>query len=579
MAGLGSQSEPLSASGGPLGPLARAQYGALLRLRGRIFVNSLRTASGAFEFGARTLSYLVYAAMGLGLGFGIGAGTYALVSDEQWQYLPILFWVLLLLWQVVPIMLASFQEQFNLGTLLRFPLSFGTYYALFVFFGFSDVSTVIGALCSLGIFIGVVLARPELAGWAALALGVFAAFNILLVRAVFAWIDRWLSQRRTREILAGLFLLFFLAIQVMNPAVWQGPRKGSHRQQREEIRQVMNSPQMRTAVAVQAWLPPGLAAAALREAAEDGPMQALGSLAMLGGFVLAAGAVLGFRLRGEYRGENLGEAPARGKPTAVQAKTERGTAWSATVTGPAGEANPLGAIIAKDFRSLFRTLPLLYAIGAPLLMVLVLSGSFLRGHARTPVPILVFPLCVFFAQIAFHQLFGNSLGAEGAGIQLYFLSPTPIRTVLLGKNLLHAALWSVSLVIAGFLATMRLGPPPPMLLADTAAWLLFVLPCNMAWGNVFSLMMPYRIHPGRLSRQGRSQASVFLSLFLEAALLGVGVLVYQLGVVAGIAWLPIPVFLALAGTAAVVWLRILAFAGQTAENRRDQLIATLMKTE
>ena len=35
--------------------------------------------------------------------------------------------------------------------------------------------------------------------------GSFAVFNILLVRAVFAWIDRWLAQRRTREILTRFF--------------------------------------------------------------------------------------------------------------------------------------------------------------------------------------------------------------------------------------------------------------------------------------------------------------------------------------------------------------------------------------
>ena len=57
--------------------------------------------------------------------------------------------------------------------------------------------------------IGVTMARPDLFVWTALALAGFAAFNILLVRAVFAWIDRWLAQRKTREILGALFMVLF----------------------------------------------------------------------------------------------------------------------------------------------------------------------------------------------------------------------------------------------------------------------------------------------------------------------------------------------------------------------------------
>jgi len=38
----------LPLDGGLFGPLARTQYGALLRLRWHIFVNSLRSKMGAF---------------------------------------------------------------------------------------------------------------------------------------------------------------------------------------------------------------------------------------------------------------------------------------------------------------------------------------------------------------------------------------------------------------------------------------------------------------------------------------------------------------------------------------------------
>ena len=588
MAGVNDPKGMLPAAGSLLGPLARAQYAALARLRWHIFVNSLRSKIGAFEFGARVVSYLVYGLMGLGLGLGAGATAYALAAGQKWQYFPIVFWFLFFLWQVVPIMLASFQEQFDLGTLLRFPVSFSSYYLLYVVFGLSDVSTVIGVLCCFGIWAGVILARPDLFAWTALALLVFAAFNVLLVRAIFSWIDRWLSQRRTREILAALFMVFFLSFQLLNPAVWQhGHHSAASRmQRRQDIQNFLNQPWVKTANAVQKELPPGLVAMQLRQAAEQKSVPATGSLAILALFTVLAGSVLGWRLRSEYSGENLDSAPARSRGGTKGARTiagrqrlvRRDAEWSSSAE-LSGAAGPIMAIVAKEFRSLLRTLPLLYAVGAPLVMVLIISGSFLRGGQRPHVSVFAFPLCVFFAQLGFHRLLSNNLGVEGAGIQLYFLSPTPMRSVLLAKNLFHSVIYVITLVIAGFLAALRLGQPTALMAAVTAAWLLFVLPCNLAVGNLFSLTMPYQINPGRISRQRTSQASGYLTMLIEAGLMAVGVVVYLACSMGGVPWLAIPMFLALTGIAVFVWLRILANADNLAAEHKDQLILTLMKAE
>jgi ABC-2 type transport system permease protein len=571
----------LATGGGLLSPLARAQYAALARLRWRVFVNGLRSKLGAFELGARAVAYVLYGMMGLGLGAGAGAIAYSLADSQDWQYSPIVFWVVFLIWQVVPIMLASFQEQFDLSSLLRFPVGFRSFFLLYVVFGLSDLSTIIGGLCCLGILVGVTAARPDLFVWTALILVIFAAFNILMVRAVFAWIDRWLSQRKTREILGAIFMVLILSMQLMNPAVWQHGHRASGKRQQQQIQQMLASPWVKTANHVQEWLPPGLAGVALRQAANQQPAPALGSLGVLGLFVLAAGSVLGLRLRAEFRGENLGAAPALKKTATGSAKAVPVREKAAEREGDwrFGGSGPIAAIIEKEIRSLLRTLPLLYAVGAPLVLVLVISGSFIRGASRGPAPLVAFPLCVFFAQIGFRMLFSNNLGTEGPGIQLYFLSPTPVRTVLLAKNLLHSAVFAVTLVIAGLLATLRLGEPSAVVVAATIAWLLFVLPCNLAVGNIFSLTMPYRINPGRISRQRGSQASTLLSLLLQVGVLAVGALVFELCSIGGMMWLTVPIFLALTVVAVFVWLRILGNSDDIASQHKDLLIATLMKAD
>jgi len=580
--GINIPAQSLATSGGVFSPLARAQYSALANLRWRVFVNGLRSRRSAFELGARTVSFVAYSVMGLGVGAGMGGLAYAFVSRQRWQYLPIVFWVVCLIWQLVPIMLASFQEQFDLGSLLRFPVGFRPFFLLYVVFGLSDVSTILGGLCCLGVFTGITVARPDLFAWTALILATFAVFNILLVRAVFAWIDRWLSQRRTREILAAFFMVLVLSMQLFNPAIWQHrqPGPGSRGKQRQQIQQLLAEPWVQTLNQVQSWLPPGLAAVALRQSAESQPPLALQAVGVLGCFVVGAGAVLTLRLRAEYRGENLGAAPARRKVVSVPARPPVAQEQALERAGKVSASGPIAAIVEKEIRSLLRTLPLLYSVGAPLLMVLVISGSFLRGGGtNVHPPLLAFPLCVFFAQIGFIQLFSNNLGTEGPGIQLYFLSPTPIHTVLLAKNLFHSAVFAVSMTIAGLLATSRLGQPDGVTVGITVAWLLFVLPVNMAVGDILSLTMPYRVNPGRISRQRGSQASAWLSLLAQAGTLGVGAAVFELCSLGGILWLAVPAFLILALAAWLVWLRILRNSDGIASRHKDHLIATLMKVE
>jgi ABC-2 type transport system permease protein len=558
------------AGGGLLSAQARAQYAALAGLRWQMLKNGMRSNLGVFELGARSIAFVLYAAMGLGLGMGAGAAAYLLAFREMWKYFPLLFWMVFLLWQVVPVMLASFQDQFDLGSLLRFPVGFGPFYLLYIVFGLADISTILGGLCCFGIWAGITMARPELFAWTALGLGVFAAFNILLVRAVFAWIDRWLAQRKTREILGAVFVVLMLSLQLLNPALHQKRHQGPmSRQERDENdRRVRDRivHRLNTAYAVQQWLPPGLSARALRQAAEQQPAPALGSLGILGLYALAAGGMLAGRLKAEYRGENLGTAPSWKK-----AAQRREGAWLLDGSGP------IAAVMEKELRSLLRTLPLLYAIGAPLLLVLVFSGAFLNAGPRGHMFRLALPVCMIYAQLGFTRVFYNNLGTEGAGIQVYFLSPTPFRTVLLAKNLFHSVLFGLAILMAGILSMLRLGRPEGVVVAATAAWLLFALPCNLAVGNVFSLIMPYRVNPGRITRQGGSQANALSSLAVQVLVLGVGAAVFGLCLLFDSLWAAVPVFLVLAGGAVFAWMRVLRNTDEMANQRKDALIATLMK--
>ncbi len=475
MAGV-AESVPAPVGTGMFSTLARKQYAALARMRWNMFRNGVHSRKGAMELGARVGMTLLYVVMGFGMAFGLGAAAYQITSSGNWKFVPVLFWIVCFLWQIVPISMVSFQQQFDPGGLLRFPVSFGGYYLLHLIFGLVDASTIMGSFCCTGLLIGVSVVRPDLFGWMALALIFFAMFNVFLVRAIFAWIDRWLAQRRTREILTAVFFAGLLSMQLFNPALgmvkYQNPNSAAAKAVSEH-RAVTLGPWINRVVEVQRWLPPGLAGEMLEEAQADKPAQSLASLAVLGIFVLGTGGVLAARLRSEYRGESLGEAPAR-----KEAQRRRGE-WLIDGSGP------LAAVMEKELRTLMRAMPFLYSLGAPLLMVVVFASMFRNHHSSTQFP---FALLLFLAYglVGFTQLLYNNLGGEGAGIQILFLSPTPIRTVILAKNLFHAGLFAVEAVIICAISAWRIGLPKPVALAAILCWLLFAMPAHLAAGDLFS---------------------------------------------------------------------------------------------
>lgn len=554
---------------GLLGAPARRQYAAMAAMRWRMFINGLHSIHGILDLGATGIAWTFYAVIGLGAGLGLGAGAYSIAQHAHWQFLPSLFWSACFLWWMVPAVAASYQEHSDLGILLRFPVRFGSYFTLYLISGIMDASTIVGSLCCLGIWLGIMLARPQSAVPLAFVIALFAAFNILLVRALFAWIDRWLAQRRSREILGAAFMVLILSAQLFNPALYNHrdnqPLNRAQRHQQELEEQARYAPMLKIADSVQQWLPAGSAARATQDVAQGQLPQTTAWMGLLAMWTLAVAGALGVRLRAEFRGENLGWAPAQIQPAAPQ------RVWTL------GGSGVCTAVLEKEVHSLRRTPPLLWALGIPLALVLVVAGAFHPGRWGQSFPYAV-PLCVAYALMGLIQLLYNNLGAEGAGIQLLFLSPTPVRTVLLAKNLLHGVLFILIACAAAVLGCLRLGVPHAVVMAALAAWVLFALPCNLAAGNILSLTMSYRINTGHIGRQLGSQANSLVAMLIQAGILGIGAAVLSTCQALQKPWWSVPVLLILAAAAYAVWKRILSNVDEMALQRREQLIESLIKT-
>ena len=546
MAGLTSQS--------------RGQLAAIAGVRWHMFTHSLRTSRGAAELFSRIVIGIVIAAGGLGGAVLLGTAAWYFVSRGNPEALALLLWPVFLFWQFFPVMATALSETMDSSHLLRFPLNYPAYVLIRLVYGALDPATVLGILWLLGIALGVGWARPGLLFlWSALVLIVFAAVNMLLTQMVFAWVERWLAQRRTREIFAVLFFLAMVSLQLVGPMLSRyGDRSGAAL---HKITRVANP--------VQAILPPGFAASAIASAASGRKFSAFAFLAGLLLYAMVFLRVLGVRLRAQYRGENLGEVR---RDAILPQKAGVRPAW--TVPGLSG---PVAAVFEKELRYLARSGPMLLTFVTPIIMLAVFgvrgrSGGFLDNS-----PDLALPIGSAYALLLLTNLIYNTFGADGGGVQFFLASPASFRSVVLGKNLAHVAVLVAEVMVLGVGVSLLFRLPSLLAMALTASGLLFAAPLNLAAGNLLSLYSPKKIEVATFGRQRASQLTVLASFVLQIVIFGVGALTVFGARFYGSEWLAVVFFLLLCAISFVIYIAVLARVDPLAQRRREILTTELCK--
>jgi ABC-2 type transport system permease protein len=542
----------------------RGQFAAITRVRWQLFVNSLRTVRGRMEVVARGFMFLGFG-MGAIIGsIGLGAATWYCVSSGRVEWLPVLLWPVFLFWQLFPVMASAFTENVDSSNLLRFPLSFPAYFLIRIAYGSLDPSTVMGSLWLLGMSVGIACASPLLFLSAAPVLLFFAIFNILLARTLFTWVERWLAQRRTREIMAVFVLFLIIGFQFIGPLV----RHFGNRSQPAVSRIAVQ------ALPVERLLPPGLAGQAIAHSFRGESVSALGSFALFCAYTLAILWLLNLRLRAQYLGENLSEAVARSAVPAAKQKIRLG--WNIP-----GARGAISAVVEKEIHYLSRSGPMLFTLVMPLVVLVIFrftpgksdGSAGVLGHSAD----LAFPVGAAYAVLILTNLVFNSFGADAAGIQFYFVSPVRFREILLGKNLTHALLLALEMVLVCAGASLMYRPPSWEILLATVTGVLFALVVNLTVGDLLSVYAPKKIDLSALGRQRTSQVTALASLGIQAVVLGVCALALLVARAYHHIWLAAIIFLALAAIAAVFYSLVLNRVDAIAQRRREAMITELCR--
>jgi len=546
-------------------PRLREQLSTIARIRWQLFINSLRTLRGRLELVSH-----IFVAFGFGLGgitglVACGVGSWYVVSHGKSEWLAAVLWPIFLFWQLFPVAATAFSENFDTSNLLRFPLSYPAFFMIRVAYGSLEPATILGSLWLLGSVAGIAAASAKLLPWAAFVGLLFAAMNVLLSRMIFSWVERWLAQRRTREILGVLFLFFVISFQLVGPLM---SRYGSRSHpEAQRIAQRL--------LPVQRLLPPGAAASGVTGATNGDFLTAAEGVAALAVYCAIFFFLLNARLHAQFLGENLSEAAARSEVR----RGERDLALGWNLPAIPG---PVAAIFEKELRYLSRSGPMLFTLIMPVFILFVFrltpssahggSASFLDRFSD-----MAFPIGAGYALLVLTNLVYNNFGPEGAGVQTYFTAPVPIRSVMIGKNLAHAAVLALEMLLVWAGATLIYTPPSFPIFLTTVAGLLFALPMNLAAGNLLSISSPKRIDFGTFGRQRASNTTVFASFGVQIVVVGLAAGTIIAARMFGRIWLATVVFLILAGVAWVIYWLILGNVDRIMFDHREEMVAELTR--
>lgn len=552
------------------------QVRLIARLRWMLFKNSLRNIKGRLEAVGTGILWLMMSGFVFGGAIFLGFATYLLIREGHERWLAGLLWLIFLFWQLYPIFAASVGAQFDFSSLLRFPLRFGSFFALSLVYGLFDPGAVASLVWLFAMWIALTFARPGLFLWGFLVLLAFAAMNLFFARMLFAWIEKWLARRRTREIVGFIFILVIISFQLIAPAVQHFQH--NHTQ--------LESAWLLKLVSVSNALPAGVAGRALQFGITGPFIAAIDSFLFL---LLYAAAFLWLfraRLTAQFRGENLSETSAAPTAPALRSKSTARSIPAAAASARSwrfpGLSRASLAMFEKELRYALRSGPMLLNLFIPLILV-VIFGVTARGQTKGDffhrVPHFVFPVAVAYTFLIQVNWVFNSFAFEGTGIQFLLLAPVRFRDLLIGKNLFFGVVTFVQALLVLLAVTWIFSPPPTTIALATFAGLLYGTLGNFALGNILSVCYPRRLEFGAMRQKRQAGVTLAAAFPMQALIIGIGALVFALANWLHRSALAIFIFLGLSVLTGIAYRISLSRIDAITLNHREVLTAELCRQE
>ncbi|HTI15028.1 MAG TPA: hypothetical protein VL461_10710 [Dictyobacter sp.] len=461
----------------------------LFWLRWKMFTRGF-TRNVASIIGSIVLFLFVFSA-----GVAIAIGTYFayrfLPSPENTEVLYLVLTALYVLWIILPVLEFTANEGLDISKLALFPLTRGELMSSLIVSTLLDIPTIGLVLVLAAVVVGWATSLP-LALMALLTMLIFYVQLVAISQLVLALLQRVLQSRRFRDLSIIIVILLSSSGYACNIAA----RTIFTKNTAGTILHASFSSYLQ-------WLPPGMAARAIQEAAIGNwgiSFVWLAALLIISGVLLYCWQLIVER--------GLTAAESGGTARATRRRQNRTMAANAPVQ--VSQSNhlipvPIAAIIQKEWKYYWRDPQIKAVFLQSLLSVIFLivyfgfnfvsaSGS---GNLFSRIgswAILIVPL---FPLLSLFGLTYNTLGLERQSLTTLFLLPIKPVHLLIGKNV---AIFVVGIIELIVLLTITL--------ILTHAWAL-TLPAvivgltgiftTIGLGNFTSVMLPQKM---RLARRG-----------------------------------------------------------------------------
>jgi ABC-2 type transport system permease protein len=558
------------------GPVSLAEQIQLVAgLRWRTLRNSFRKKNNVADLIGMGFVALFAAALVFGVSFAFYFAGYTFVSRGRLQWFALLFWVIFIFWQVIPVFGAGFGSGFEFRSLLRFPLSLRAFYLIGLAYGFADFASLAGTFWLLALTVGAGAADRAVLPATAIVVILFILLNVTIGRLVGSWLERLLARRRTRELFFGLFLLSMLSLQFISPLQSQFARHAR--------------PNFAAFVKYLAPFPPSLAGGIIsgyvRRDFADGAL----AFAGLSAYTILFSALLWQRFSAQYRGEEISESAApspvrvkrsdRARAIAIVRDSQNAAAQSSNrflgVLSP-----PVVAMLRKEYLYLTRNGFAFLLLILPPAQVLLFSSYFggksiFGGKGLSPE--MVFPGMMAYIILVLMGPAYNAFAYESRGIHTYFIAPLKFEDVFLGKNLVSAAVMAIEALLCAMVLAWRIGLPSLAVAGATVSVLVFTVAGQLPLANWASLKFPRKLEFGSLHSQRNSGVAIWLMFGVQIMLGVITSSVLWAARWSGNPWLAAEAFAFLAIAAFAGYFASLPALASFAQKNKEDLIAALSR--
>lgn len=465
---------------------------------------------------------------------------------RAFQFLSPGLLVAILYWQVIPVLMVSTGASLQVKKLLVYPIPHGELFGLEVLLRLSTGLEMIILLC--GMTAGIAMS-PVLPLWPALVFLPFLAFNLYVAAGVRELLVRFFSQKRSREL-----AVFFIAMLAALPQVLLTSRVAI--QFGDWLKHIPNIP----------W--PWSATAHII----TGQYQLRHWLALFAW--LAASYAFG-RILFE-RGLRFDEDAARSSSKITTSDSN----WRERLFRLPGLVlrDPIGALVEKEFRSLFRSsaFRLLFLMGFTFGLLIWFPMKY-RG-TLTPDHFFVI-VCAYAVLLLSDALIWNFFGFDRSAVQFYLLAPVRVLDVLIAKDIAAAAvvfleLFAITIVcvVAGFMRSPHIAIDAYLVCGVSMVYMLGI-------GNWSSLKYPKPVDPNQSWKRGNPGRFRFLLLLIYPVLAAPFAFAYFARNTWESQWVFYGVLIGMAAGGAAVYGLFLESALKIADRKREEVLRDLSQTE